>query len=102
MARRRAPTCEVRHASDGTPMRVRGGDRLTQDDLDALNRAVSAFFASRCGAPSTVPVPVRSQRDEVRTYACGLAADHDPDEGHRWPTEGTLIVAWCDWPRARP
>lgn len=78
---------------------ARGPGGLNQADLDALTESVRRYLETRCQAPSALPVPARSRRDEPRTYTCGLPAGHPPEVGHRWPVEGPLIVAWCDWPR---
>jgi hypothetical protein len=78
---------------------ARGAEGMTREDLDAITAAVGRYLETRCQAPSQVPVPARGQWEKGRTYHCGLPADHDPDQGHRWPVEGPIIVAWCDWPR---
>jgi hypothetical protein len=81
VTRRRPPTCEVRTASDGTVVRVRG--QLSQDELDAIVAAATAHMDSRCGEPSDVPLKL--PRKGHPFYTCGRQAGHGPP--HRWPAE---------------
>lgn len=87
--------CQIRHASDGTPVRING--QISQEQLDAITAQVRARLDSRCKAESTKAMPEVAQRLHGRThYHCDREKGHDGP--HRWPdrTDRDPIVEWED------
>lgn len=84
--------CHIRTASDGTRVRVNGGD-IDQQTLDDLTEKVKAYIASRCKHASPYPMPEIAQRIHGReTYTCGREDGHTG--GHRWPDKPDSRWKW--------
>jgi hypothetical protein len=86
--------CQIRHTSDGQPVRVRGD--IDQQTLDALGHKVRAIVEAQCRAESDVPMPAVAQRMHGREhYLCGREKGHEAP--HRWPADGDRTIAeWED------
>jgi hypothetical protein len=90
--------CEIRTASDGTPVRVHG--QIRQDVLDAITAQVRAIIDSRCDAESNVPMPAIAQRIHGHEhYTCGRVKGHDGP--HRWPEVDMPGKARVEWESER-
>jgi hypothetical protein len=93
MSRRR---CEIRHTSDGQPVRVQGD--IDQKLLDQLATAVRKREENACHALSDVPMPEIAQRIHGReTYWCGREKGHEPPHQHPDPAE-TGRPPMIEWP----
>lgn len=76
-------------------------DEVPDKVLQDLLTAVRDHIASRCHAPSDLPLPdIVRWRKPGETYTCGREAGHPPP--HRWPDPPDPIrgpiIEWTDNP----